>query len=426
MFIDLVKLTVKSGKGGDGMVAFRREKFVPMGGPAGGSGGNGADVIFIGDEGLSTLLDLRYNKILKASDGENGQSKSMDGKNAASLYVKVPVGTTIYNEATNETIGDITEDKQEVIVAKGGRGGRGNVKFATSRNPAPEICEKGEPGEAVDLRIELRVLADVGLVGFPSVGKSTLISIVSKARPKIAEYHFTTIKPNLGVVRAGDKSFVMADLPGLIEGASLGAGLGYQFLRHIERTRVIIHVIDISESEGRDCIQDYEKINNELRSFNPLLMERPQIICANKADLPGSDKNYEKLRKYVPDKVDIVKVSCITKENIDKLLYKTSELLEKAKAIDFKKQVKKASEVEYNFEAKEEPFTITLADDNVFEVKGPVIEKIARRTDFTKEQSIRKFSIQMRQLGIDAALRKLGVKNGDTVRIIDFEFEFID
>ncbi len=425
MFVDLVKLTIKAGDGGDGIVAFRREKYVPMGGPAGGSGGNGGSIVFVGDEGLSTLLDLRYNKILTATIGERGMPKGMHGKNAEDSYFRVPIGTTVYDESTGVVIGDITEHLQEVVVAKGGRGGRGNIQFATSKHPAPEICEKGEPGQERDIRCELKLLADVGLVGFPSVGKSTLISVVSKARPKIADYHFTTLKPNLGVVGVGERSFVMADLPGLIEGASQGSGLGYQFLRHIERTRVIIHVIDISGQEGRNPIEDYRTINQELREYNPRLLLRPQVIALNKCDLPTSEANAEEFMAEIKD-VPIVKISSFTSEGIQDLLYKVADELDVAKQIALDEKEDVEGVVEYNFTSDEKKFTIELDRDNVFLVKGDMVEKLFKMTDFAHDQAIKRFSRQLRALGIDAALRDLGLKHGDVVRILDYEFNFMD
>ncbi len=427
MFVDLVKIKVSSGKGGDGIVAFRREKFVPMGGPAGGDGGKGGDIIFVGNEGLSTLIDLKYNKVLRAPEGENGKPKKMNGANGKDLIVRVPVGTTIYDDESGKVIGDVTENNQQVVICKGGRGGRGNVKFTSSRNTAPEICEKGEPSYTRVIRCELKVLADVGLVGLPSVGKSTIISIVSNSRPKIASYHFTTLNPNLGVVRVEDgRSFVMADLPGLIEGASLGQGLGLQFLRHIERTRVILHVIDMSGSEGRDPYTDYKVINNELESYKYDLMRRPQIIVANKMDIPGAEDNLEMFKMELEDDYPIIPISAATKENIDELVYKTMDLLENTKAFDLYDEGDFDEIVEYNFEADEEVFRIQRADDGVYEVVGGPLQKIFDMTDFSKDQSVKRFSRILRSLGVDARLRDLGVKNGDTVRVFSFEFEFID
>ena len=427
MFVDLVKIKVSSGKGGDGIVAFRREKFVAMGGPAGGDGGKGGSVIFIGDEGMSTLIDLQFNKILKAPEGANGMPKKMNGAAGDDLEVRVPVGTTIYDDETEKVIGDITEHKQRVVICKGGRGGRGNVKFTTSRNTAPEICEKGEPGITRNIRVELKVLADVGLVGLPSVGKSTLISVVSNSRPKIASYHFTTLKPNLGVVKADEeRSFVMADLPGLIEGASLGQGLGYQFLRHIERTRVILHVIDMSGSEGRDPFVDYQTINKELETYKYNLMKRPQIIVANKMDLPEAEDNLELFKMQLEDDYEIVPISAFTRDNVRNLLYKTADLLDKTARFDLYDDEDYEEIIEYTFTEEEDIFQIQLGDDGVYEVFGKPLRKIFDMTDFSKDQSVKRFSRQLRSLGIDAKLRDLGVKNGDTVRIFEFEFEFID
>ncbi len=427
MFVDLVKIKISSGKGGDGTVAFRREKFVPMGGPSGGDGGRGADVIFVGREGLSTLVDLKYNKVLRAEDGENGKPKKMNGAGGTDLIVQVPVGTTIYDDESGKVIGDITENEQRVLVAKGGRGGRGNVKFTSSRNTAPEIAEKGEPGFTRMIRCELKVLADVGLVGLPSVGKSTIISIVSNSRPKIASYHFTTLKPNLGVVRVEDqRSFVMADLPGLIEGASLGQGLGLQFLRHIERTRVILHVIDMSGSEGRDPFEDYKVINNELASYKYNLLKRPQIIVANKMDIPGAEDNLEMFKMELEEDYPIIPISAATKSGVQELLYKTMDLLENTKRFDLYDDTDYDEVVEYTFEADEEIFNIRLGEDGVYEVYGNPLKKIFDMTDFTKDQSVKRFSRVLRGLGVDARLRDKGVKNGDTVRVFEFEFEFID
>ncbi len=427
MFVDLARIKVSSGDGGDGIVAFRREKYVSMGGPSGGDGGKGASVIFVGHEGLSTLVDLKFQKILRAPEGEKGMPKKMNGAKGENLIVKVPVGTTIFDDETDMIIGDITEKNQEVVICKGGRGGRGNVKFTTSRNTAPEICEKGEPGVTKLIRVELKVLADVGLVGLPSVGKSTLISVVSNSRPKIASYHFTTLKPNLGVVRVNDgRSFVMADLPGLIEGASLGQGLGLQFLRHIERTRVILHVIDMSGSEGRDPFNDYKIINNELASYKYNLMKRPQIIIANKMDLPGADDNLELFKMQLEEDHEIIPISAVTKSNTDEVLYKTADLLDNTKRFDLYDEEDYEQVVEYLFEGEDDLFEIKIGDDGIFNVTGVPLRKIFDMTDFSKDQSVKRFSRQLRGLGIDGKLRELGVKNGDTVKIFDFIFDFID
>lgn len=427
MFVDNVSLTVKAGNGGNGVVAFRREKYVAKGGPSGGNGGRGGDIIFIGDSGLTTLLDLKFNRIIKAACGENGMAKDCFGKDAEDVYIRVPIGTIVYDANTHETIADITKHKQEAIIAKGGRGGKGNSAFATSRIPAPEICEKGLPGEEKEIIVELKVLADVGLVGFPSVGKSTLISVVSAAKPKIADYHFTTLAPNLGVVRVKDgRSFVMADLPGLIEGASSGAGLGFQFLRHIERTRVIVHVIDMAATEGRDPYDDYLKINEELRLYKDSLMKRPQVIVANKMDLQGAEDNLTKFKeKLNNDDIRIIPISAYTKGNLDELLYHVADILD---TIDPNEFIETSLDevVEYVYKGEEEPFTIELEDDGVYNVKGPMVLKFFQVTDFEKDETVKLFARRIRNLGVDDALRKLGVKHGDTVRILGYEFEFLD
>ncbi len=427
MFIDLVKIKVESGKGGDGIVAFRREKYVPMGGPAGGDGGTGGSIIFEGNEGLSTLIDLRYNKIIKAPPGENGKPKKMDGANGKDKIIKVPVGTTIYDDKTNKVYGDITNHKQRVLVCAGGRGGRGNAKFATSRNTAPEIAEKGEPGTIKHIRVELKVLADVGLVGLPSVGKSTIISIVSNSKPKIASYHFTTLVPNLGVVKVEEgRSFVMADLPGLIEGASLGQGLGLQFLRHIERTKVILHVIDMSGSEGRNPFEDYQVINKELKTYKYNLLARPQIIIANKMDLPGADEQLKRFKEQLQEDYEIIPISAATKENIQELVYKTADLLDATDSFELYQDEDYEAIVEYTYTKEETLFEINRGDDGIYDLTGDRLRKIFLMTDFSKDQSIKRFARILRSLGIDKELRDRGVKNGDTVRIFEFEFEFVD
>lgn len=424
MFVDSVKIHVKAGNGGDGVVSFLHEKYMAMGGPAGGKGGNGGHVIFVGEEGMTTLLDFRFMKKIKAENGDNGGKKNMYGKDGSSTYIKVPIGTTIYNALTGVVIGDITKNKQEVIVAKGGRGGKGNAAFANSRNPAPEICEKGEPGEDLELRLELKVLADVGLVGFPSVGKSTLISVVSAARPKIASYHFTTLNPNLGVVSVPDgRSFIMADLPGLIEGAHMGAGLGIQFLKHIERTRVIVHIIDMSASELRNPIEDYKKIRKELELYDPTLLRRPEIIVANKMDLTSAKTNLEKFKKALG--VEVIAISAITKQNLNELLYKIADTLDEARK-NFNIEDTKDEVVEYKYVAPSEPFTITQDEFGVYHVEGEVIKKIFDRTNFNSDANVKIFAKKLRELGVDKKLRELGVQNGDTVCILGYEFEFID
>lgn len=429
MFIDQVKIYVKGGDGGNGMVAFRREKYVPKGGPAGGDGGNGANVIFEVEEGLRTLMDFRYQRHFKAPRGEHGMSKNQHGKNSTDMVVKVPPGTVVSDEATKEIIADLTEHGQRAIIAKGGRGGRGNTRFATPANPAPELSEKGEPGQERSIVMELKLLADIGLVGFPSVGKSTLLSVVSSAKPKIAEYHFTTIVPNLGVVETEDgRSFVLADLPGLIEGASEGIGLGHQFLRHIERTKVIIHVIDMSGQEGRDPYEDYVTINNELKEYNLRLTERPQIIAASKMDMPDSEANLAEFKQKLPDDVLIFPISAVTREGLKELLYTAADLLEKTPAfpLNHEEEENNVSTVLYKHESERDDFRITRDPDGAYVISGEKLEKLFKMTDFSRDESVKKFARQLRAMGIDEGLRARGAKDGDTVRLLEYEFEFID
>lgn len=434
MFLDEVKIFVRSGDGGNGLVAFRREKYVPKGGPAGGDGGRGANVVFIVDEGLRTFMDYRYQKKFIAPNGENGMSKGMHGRKSKDLYLKVPPGTVIRDTDTGEVLADLVEHEQEVIVARGGRGGRGNCRFATPSNPAPEIAENGEPGEERNLTLELKLMADVGLVGFPSVGKSTLLSITSKAKPKIADYHFTTLAPNLGVVETKDhRSFVMADLPGLIEGASQGVGLGYQFLRHIERTKVIVHVVDMSATDGRDPYEDYKIINQELGEYNMRLLERPQIVVANKMDIPAAQENLEEFKAKLAadgEKVDIVEISAFTRTNVDNLLYKISDILDSTDPnmlyeLDTEEESME-NRVLYKHKPKDETFKITRDDTGAYVVSGPGIERAFLMTDFNRDASVRRFAQQMRSMGVDDALRERGCKNGDTVKILKGEFEFVE
>ena len=434
MFLDEVKIFVRSGDGGNGLVAFRREKYVPKGGPAGGDGGRGANVVLIVDEGLRTFMDYRYQKKFVAPNGENGMSKGMHGRKSKDLYLKVPPGTVIRDTDTGEVLADLVEHEQEVIVARGGRGGRGNCRFATPSNPAPEIAENGEPGEERNLTLELKLMADVGLVGFPSVGKSTLLSITSKAKPKIADYHFTTLAPNLGVVETKDhRSFVMADLPGLIEGASQGVGLGHQFLRHIERTKVIVHVIDMSATDGRDPYEDYKVINAELGEYNMRLLERPQIVVANKMDIPVASENLVEFKKRLAEDgedVDIVEISAFTRNNIDNLLYKISDILDNTDPnmlyeLDTEEESME-NRVIYKHKPKDETFKITRDDTGAYVVSGPGIERAFLMTDFNRDASVRRFAQQMRSMGVDDALRERGCKNGDTVKILKGEFEFVE
>ncbi len=429
MFVDQVKIYVKAGNGGDGMVAFRREKFVPNGGPAGGDGGKGADVVFVVDEGLRTLVDFRFKRIFKAEHGEHGMSKSMHGRGAEDLVVKVPQGTIVKDIDTGEIIADLVAHGQRAVIAKAGRGGRGNKRFATPANPAPELSENGEPGQERNVQLELKVLADVGLVGFPSVGKSTLLSVVSAARPKIAAYHFTTIVPNLGMVDAGDgRSFVMADLPGLIEGASQGVGLGHQFLRHIERTRVIVHVIDMSGSEGRVPYEDYVAINNELEQYNLRLMERPQIIVANKMDMPDAEENLNEFKTKIAEDIPVFPISAVTKTGLRELLLAIADKLETTPEFPLNEILEQEDEdtVLYKYVAEEPDFEISREPDGTFVLSGAKIERLFTMTNFERDASISRFARQLRAMGVDEALRKRGAKDGDIVRLLDYEFEFMD
>ena len=423
MFVDEVEIKVEAGKGGDGCTAFRREKFVEMGGPYGGNGGHGGDIIFKVDEGLSTLLDLRYQKTLKASNGENGKGKNQHGKGAEPLVVKVPLGTVVTDLDTGFIIADLSHKDQEEVIAKGGRGGRGNTAFKTQTNTAPNFSENGEEGEHKTLKVEVKMLADVGLVGLPSVGKSTIISCVSKSKPKIAAYHFTTLNPNLGVVRSSDgKSFVMADLPGLIEGASNGEGLGDKFLRHIERTKVIAHVVDMAGSEGRDPYEDFIMINKELEAFNEKLIKKPMIVVANKMDLDGAKENLEEFKKKCDLKV--FEVSAAMNQGLQKVVDELASMLEEIPENPLYDDSQIESHVLYKFK-KEEPFTITKEDD-VWVISGKEIERIFKMTKFSSEEAIYRFAKKLRRMGIDDKLRELGACEGDQVRILDFYFDYKD
>lgn len=426
MFVDEVKVELTAGKGGNGIVAYRRELKIEKGGPYGGNGGAGGSIIFIGDENLSTLLDLRYNKVIKGNNGENGRTKGMYGKAAEDTYIRVPLGTVLYDDDTNRVIGDITRNKEEVVVCKGGRGGRGNMAFASGINKCPDFAEKGEPGEHRFVRCELKVLADCGLVGFPSVGKSTLISAVSACRPKIAAYHFTTLVPNLGVVGVPDgRSFVMADLPGIIEGASQGAGLGLQFLRHIERCRVIVHVIDMAGVDGRNPLDDYVKINDELKEYKMNLSKRPQIVVANKMDMPEAISNLKRFKEKYPD-VEILPISALTKEHLNELLYKIADLLDVTESFSLLEDDETDEVVNYKFEEEEKPYTIRRDSDGVYVIEGAKLKKLFEMTNIENDTAMRRFARQLRSFGVDDELRRLGVQNGDTVRIFDYVFEFVE
>ena len=420
MFVDEVEIKVEAGDGGDGCTAFRREKYIPMGGPFGGNGGKGSDIIFKVDLGLKTLLDLRFKKQIKGEKGANGLGKNKNGKNAESIIIKVPQGTTVTDMDTGLILADLTKENDEVIVAKGGRGGRGNTAFATHSNPAPNFSENGEPGEIRKLKVELKLLADVGFVGMPSVGKSTLISKISKAKPKIAAYHFTTLSPNLGVVKTlDDRVFVAADLPGLIEGASLGEGLGDQFLRHIERTKVIAHIIDMSGFEGRDPYEDYMVINKELKDFDEKLMKKPQVIIANKMDMENAKENLKKFKEKV--KEEVFEISALNNEGIDQVLIKIADVLDSIEDEPLYEEEQFESHVLYKFK-EEQPFEI-YKEGNTYVVRGDEVEKLLRMTKFTDEGA-RRFASKLRRMGVDDKLKEMGIEEGEIVRILDFEFEF--
>ena len=423
-FIDRTKIIVKAGDGGHGKSAFRREKFVPKGGPSGGDGGRGANVILRVDRNMNTLLDFRYQRKFTGKNGGNGDIKNQYGRNAEDCIIKVPEGTLVKDADTGEVLADLVHEGDEAIVAKGGRGGRGNAKFATSANRAPTFAELGEPGEGRNLLLELKLLADVGLIGYPSVGKSSMIASVSAARPEIADYHFTTITPVLGVVSlGGERNFVMADIPGLIEGASEGVGLGHDFLRHVERTKVLIHVLDASGIEGRDPVEDFAKINKELALYSAKLAKRPQVIAANKMDLPQSAENLVRIQAMAKEQgVEVFPVSAATKQGMTELMEHVYKMLQQHQEEPEEVQAEKV------YTAKpDEDEEITIKRDmtgNGFIVSGKAIEKLVAMTNFGNDEAIRRFQYIWRLKGIDEQLRQKGIKEGDTVHIGEMEFEY--
>lgn len=430
-FVDQTKIEVQAGKGGDGMVAFRHEKYVPNGGPAGGDGGRGGSIIFVADSGLRTLMDFRYRRKFKAEDGEKGRIKSQYGRGAKDLYLKVPVGTTVYDFNSNEELGDLIKDKQELVVAHGGRGGRGNIHFASSVNTAPEIAENGEPGEDRVLRLELKMLADVGLVGFPSVGKSTLLSVVTKAKPKIAAYAFTTLTPNLGMVILPDgRDFSIADLPGLIEGASKGVGLGIQFLRHIERTKVILHLVSMDPNNGRKAINDYKTIKDEMLSYDTKLSKKRELIVATQMDLPGSEDKLADFKKDLKSNginEPVYAISSVAHKGVKKLMQDTASLVEeveKTQVVAKPKPVHKVKEYKYKAPKKNE-FTVEKVGEHEFVVKGESLERLVEMTNLDHHDGVVRLARKLMHLGVDEALRKKGAVDGDDVAIGDFNFEFV-
>lgn len=416
MFLDIATIFVKPGNGGDGAVSFHTEKYVAKGGPDGGDGGKGGDIIFVADANSSTLIDFRFAKHFRAENGANGSGKNCTGRSGQDLVIKVPRGTVVKDKQTGDVLADIFYDDSRVVLFKGGRGGKGNAHFATSRRKAPRFSQTGEKTVEVELTLELKTIADVGLVGFPNVGKSTLLSVVSAARPKIADYHFTTLTPNLGVVSYGDGSFVMADIPGLIEGASQGAGLGTRFLRHIERVRLIVHVVDVSGSEERDPYDDFVKINKELGEYSAKLAALPQIVCANKCDIATEEQIAEFERK-VGQKV--IPISAATRKGVDELLAAIS-----ARLAELPKQ--QPLEVVERREEYVDPssFTVDIAEDGAFVVTGPLVDKLTRTTILDDYGSFNYFQKRLTDAGVIAALLKAGMVEGDTVRIADTEFEY--
>lgn len=421
MFIDRARIFVQSGKGGDGMSSFRHEKFVPKGGPNGGDGGQGGNVVLVADRNVNTLVDFRFRRLFKAKPGGKGEGSNKYGRNAEDLVITVPLGTIVKDEETGQVMADLSRDGQRAIVAKGGRGGRGNWHFRTSANRTPTFAERGEPGEERWLRLELKVLADVGLLGYPSVGKSSILRKVSAAQPEVAAYHFTTLNPILGVVNLPDhRSFVMADIPGLIDGASEGVGLGHDFLRHIERTKILIHVIDVSGIEGRDPVEDYEKINAELAKYSEKLSRKQQIVAANKIDLLGDSDNLERLMDYMAAHgVEVYPICAMTGEGMDKLLERVWTMLE-----EYVEEPDETTE-EVVYKAQNKPdFEVKRDDDGAFVITGARIENLVAMTNFDDDQSLRRFQRIWRYMELDKLLQEHGIQDGNTVRIYSMEFEY--
>ncbi len=427
MFVDQAKIIVKAGDGGNGIVSFRREKYVPDGGPDGGNGGRGGHVILTVDSGMRTLMDFRYKKKYQAANGANGGKKNCYGKDGANLIIKVPPGTLVKDVKSGVVIADLTEQDSQFIVARGGKGGRGNSEFKTSTRRAPTFAEAGFKGVERELQLELKMIADVGLVGYPNVGKSTLLARVSKAKPKIANYHFTTLKPNLGVVEViRGQSFIMADIPGLIGGAAAGVGLGHDFLRHVERTRLILHVVDVSGVEGRDPIEDYQVIKGELLQYNEKLASRPTVVVANKTDLLGDDQIFEDFKAFIKKEgLTLFSISAATGQGVDQLMRYVTEQLAN---LPIEPLVEKMTLEDLELlEEKHDPYRIDIVKgDNVYELTGEGIARLVYSTNFDDYDSLRRFEGYLRRRGIFERLREMGIEEGQTVRIFDFEFEFYD
>ncbi|MGI6189055.1 MAG: GTPase ObgE [Caldicoprobacteraceae bacterium] len=424
MFVDVAKIYIKGGDGGQGAVSFRREKYIPRGGPDGGDGGDGGNVVFVVDPGMHTLMDFRYKTRYKAESGFNGGSNNKKGRNGKELHIRVPPGTVIKDAETGRILADMRHHSLTKILARGGRGGKGNARFATSTRQAPRFSQPGEKGEERWVVLELKSIADVGLIGFPNVGKSTILSVLTSARPKIANYHFTTLTPNLGVVEIDrEHSFILADIPGLIEGAHKGSGLGHDFLRHIERTRMFVHVVDVSGMEGRDPIEDYNVINKELEAYSSKLMQRPQVVAANKCDIPGWEQNFEKLKEYLePRGIKVFPISAVQKQGFKELLWEIENMLKELPADE---SFEDDEEDIYSSALYEQPFEITL-DGDVYVVSGPVVDRLLDSVNLNDNESLQYFQRMLRRRGIIDALREKGIKDGDTVRIRDVEFDYID
>ncbi len=424
MFVDYTKIIIKSGDGGNGAITFRREKYIPSGGPDGGDGGKGGDIYFEVDPNSNTLIDFRYHKKYRAQNGENGSGSNCTGKSGEDLIIKVPIGTVVKEASTGKVIADLSEKGQKELILPGGRGGKGNSHFATSTRQAPHFSQSGEKGIEVEVILELKLLADVGLIGYPNVGKSTILSVVTAATPKIADYHFTTINPNLGVVKTdyGD-SFVLADIPGIIEGASEGVGLGIQFLRHIERTRLLLHVIDVSGSEGRNPVDDFYKINEELSKYSKQLSKRKQIIVANKIDAMQDNSLYQTLENLAKEKgLEIFKISAVTGQGLKELFQRVSEVLKTLP----KEELEGSSEkVIYTLKEDREEFSVQVVDGEYI-VTGPAIDRLMSRVNIEDNESLSYFQKVLEQIGVNAKLKQMNVKEGDTIKLNDWEFEWYD
>ncbi len=419
-FVDKARIVVKAGNGGDGHASFHREKYVQQGGPDGGDGGRGGDLVFYADPHMSTLLDFKYQRFYRAENGEPGKAELSTGKNGKPLTIRVPVGTIVRDVESGAILADMSEANKERVILRGGRGGKGNAKFATPTHQAPRFAQPGIKTSEYEVELELKSIADVGLVGLPSVGKSTILSVLTAAKPKIAAYHFTTLSPNLGVASRHNRSFVLADIPGLIEGAAEGAGLGHDFLRHIERTRMLVHVVDIAGSEMRDPIEDFQKINDELVKFSPMLGEIPQLVAANKTDLPESEENLARFKEAYPD-VEVFPVSAVTVQGFEALLDRIVQVLDTLPPVLRYEETELAETSSY-----ESGFHIERGDDGVFDVSGGEVEKLLDSTDPDDDLSMRRFQQMLVKNGIIAALREMGAKDGDSIRLGEWEFDFLD